>query len=167
MNNGDGGPGRAEEKAYRLLGLRAHSEKELRVKLLASGFSEGVVAGVIDKCRDLGYLNDADYARQRTRELAVNRLAGDRRITADLRERGIGEALCREAIAQIREEFGEEEALDRLVRRKSKGQTVAGMDEREKARLARSLMGKGFPAGLVFKKLKGTKEEGFHGDDWE
>lgn len=159
--------GKAEAKAYRLLALRAHSEKELRAKILAGGFGERLVAEVIGKCRELGYLDDRSYARQRARELAVNRLAGDRRIAADLRERGIGEDLAREAIVQIREEFSEAEALDRLVRKRSGGKGGAALEEKERARLVRSLMGKGFPAGLVFRKLNQTQEEGFHGDDWE
>ena len=147
---------KAEIKAYRLLALRAHSEKELRAKLLAAGFGEGLVAEVIGKCRELGYLDDGKYARQRTRELAVNRLAGDRRIAADLRERGIAENLVREAIAQIRQEFSEEDALARIVRKRSKGREVVGMDEKERVRMARNLMGRGFSPGLVFKMLNQT-----------
>ena len=164
---GDPLRGKAEKKAYRLLTLRAHSEQELSAKLRQGGFPEEVVAGVLEKCRELGYLDDRSYARQRARELAVNRLAGDRRIAADLRERGIGEDLAREAIVHIREEFSEAEALDRLVRKRSGGQGGAALEEKERARLVRSLMGKGFPAGLVFRKLNQTQEEGFHGDDWE
>ena len=97
----------------------------------------------------------------------MNRLAGDRRIAADLREHGVGEELAREAIAQIREEFSEAEALDRLVRKRSRGGEVAGMGEKERGRLLRSLMGKGFSAGLVLRKLNQTEEEGFHGDEGE
>ncbi len=96
---------KAEQKAYRLLALRAHSEKELRAKLRGGGFAEPVVEAVIEKCRELGYLNDGNYARQRARDLAVNRLAGDRRIAFDLRERGISEELCRQAIAEVRGEL--------------------------------------------------------------
>jgi regulatory protein len=158
---------KAQKKAYRLLALRAHSEKELRAKLLAGGFAEKVVAGVIEKCRELGYLNDGNYARQRARELAVNRLAGDRRIAADLRERGIAESIGREAIAGVREELSEEAALERLLRKKSKGLAVSGMDDRQKARLVRSLIGKGFPTGLIFRKVNRTEEEGLYGDDGE
>jgi regulatory protein len=158
---------KAEKKAYRLLALRAHSEKELRAKLREGGFAESVVAGVVEKCRGLGYLDDGKFARQRARELAVNRLAGDRRIAVDLRERGIVEELTREAIAAVREELSEEEALDRLLRKRSKGMAIAAMDNRGKARLARGLMGKGFPTSLIFQKLNGTKEEGLHDDDGE
>lgn len=158
---------KAEKKAYRLLALRAHSEKELREKLGKGGFAAPVVAGVIEKCQEFGYLNDEKFARARARELAVNRLAGNRRIALDLRERGISEELCRQAIAEVRTEISEEDAVERLFRKKAKGIAVACMDKREKARLARSLMGKGFPVGLIIRKFKGTGEEGVHGNDGE
>jgi regulatory protein len=159
--------GRAEGKAFRLLTLRAHSEKELRVKLRAGGFSETIVEEVLRRCRELGYLNDETFARQRARVLAISRLAGDRRIALDLRERGIEAELCRRVIAEVRGELGEDEAVKRLLRKKIPGRPVAALSDREKARLARGLMGKGFPTGLILKTLKKTEEEGFHGDDGE
>jgi regulatory protein len=159
--------GRAEGKAFRLLTLRAHSEKELRAKLHAGGFTDAVVERVMGRCRELGYLNDELFARQRARMLAVSRLAGDRRIAFDLRERGIDSMHAAQVIAEVRGEFGEEEAATRLLRKKIRGRPVASLTEREKAGLARSLMGKGFPTGLILKILKKTEEEGFHGDDGE
>lgn len=158
---------KAEKKAYRLLALRAHSEKELRAKLQAGGFAATEVGGAIERCRELGYLDDAAFARQRARELAVNRLLGNRRIALDLKGRGIPEALCREAIAEVRGEISEEEALGRLIRKKTKGAPVAALDERETARIARALMAKGFPAGLIMRELRKTQEEGFDDDDGE
>lgn len=158
---------KAENRAYRLLALRAHSEKELQTKLLRGGFAEAVVNGVIEKCREFGYLNDGSFARQRARELAVNRLAGDRRIAFDLKERGISEELARQAIAEVRGELSEEEAVDRFLAKNAKGVAIAGMDDREKKRLATRLMGKGFPTGLIFRKLLRAEEEGVHVDDGE
>ena len=159
--------GRAEAKAFRLLTLRAHSEKELRAKLRAGGFADVVIERVIRRCRELGYLNDEAFARQRARVLAVSRLAGDRRIAFDLRERGIDAGLSAQVIADVRGELDEEEAAKRLLRKKIRGRPVAALNDREKAGLARSLMGKGFPTGLILKILKKTEEEGFHDDDGE
>lgn len=156
---------KALDRAYRLLARRARSEEELRRKLVEAGYPEGIVAMVLDKCRDLGYLNDARYARQRARDLAVNRLAGDRRIAADLRERGIAAATAREAIAAVRCETGEGEALERLVQKKTRGVPLAALDERQRARLARGLLGRGFPPGLVFTTLKRGQEREIDGDD--
>ncbi len=158
---------RAEEKAFRLLALRAHSEKELREKLRAGGFAGDAVDRAVGRCRELGYLSDEAFARQRARTLAIDRLAGDRRIACDLRERGIEPELSIRVIAEVREELGEEEAARRLLRKRTGGRLVAEFDEREKARVARGLMGKGFPAGLIMKMLKTTEEDGFHGDDGE
>ncbi|MDO9229691.1 MAG: regulatory protein RecX [Syntrophales bacterium] len=159
--------GRAEGKAFRLLTLRAHSEKELSAKLREGGFSAPVIEQVVRRCRELGYLNDEAFARQRARVLAVSRLAGDRRIAFDLRERGIDAGLSARVIAEVRGELDEEEAARRLLRKKIRGRPVAALNEREKAGLARSLMGKGFPTGLILKILKKTEEEVFHDDDGE
>jgi regulatory protein len=158
---------RALQKAYRLLALRGHSEAELRDKLRKGGFAEAVIAPVLSRCRELGYLDDGKFARQRARELAVNRLLGDRRIAADLRGKGIPEELCREAIAAAREEITAEEALGRLLGRRAKGAADGPPDERDRGRMLRSLMGKGFPPGLIAKALKINEEDGFHGDDGE
>ena len=159
--------GRAEAKAFRLLTLRAHSEKELRAKLRVGGYTADVIEAVIRRCQELGYLNDELFARQRARALAVNRLAGDRRIAFDLREKGVDAELIEHAIAQVRGELGEEDAVARLLRKKIRERPVASLSEREKASLARSLMGKGFPTSLILKMLKKKGKEGFHDDDGE
>ena len=48
-----------------------------------------------------------------------------------------------------------------------KKEAIAGMDVREKARWVRRLLGKGFPTGLIYRKIKGIEEEGVHDDDGE
>ena len=156
---------KAEKKAFHLLTLRAHSEKELSAKLHGRGFADDVVAGVVEKCRGLGYLNDGEFARQRARELAINRLLGDRRIALDLRERGIPEALSLQAIAEAREEMGEEAAVETLLHRKERGKVCPPIDEKERLRLARGLLGKGFPRALIYRKLWKGEEEEVHDDD--
>ncbi|MCL2670212.1 MAG: recombination regulator RecX [Syntrophaceae bacterium] len=161
---------KARRKAYRLLALRSHSEGELEAKLKASGFSEAAMAGALARCRGLGYLDDGKYARQRARDLAVNRLYGDRRISADLRGKGISEALLREAIAAAREELGAGEAIGRLLAKQGAAPDE-DLDRRRKERLIRGLMARGFSRGLIFSVFKDknteTGEDGFHGDDGE
>ncbi|MHB8772150.1 MAG: regulatory protein RecX [Syntrophales bacterium] len=158
---------KAEQTAFRLLTLRAHSEKELRAKLRDRGFGEDIVDAVLGKCRRLGYLDDAKFARGRARELVVNRLLGDSRISLDLRDRGIPEELSRQAIAEARQEMGEEEAVETLLRRKGRAKVCPPLDEKERLRLARGLLGKGFPRGLVYRKLWKAKEEEVHDDAGE
>ena len=157
---------KARQKAYRLLALRSHSEWELAAKLRSCGFPESAITDALTRCRELGYLDDGRYARQRARELAVNRLLGDRRFAADLMAKGIPADLGREAIAAAREELGAAEAVDRLLTKKGAAKPEA-LDGRGREKLIRGLLGKGFPRGLVFQRLKSTKEDGVHDDDGE
>ncbi|HUH66539.1 MAG TPA: regulatory protein RecX [Syntrophales bacterium] len=149
---------KARERAYRLLAVRARSERELRAKLKERGFEEPVVEEVTARLRELNYLDDESFARQWARNLAVNRLLGNRRIAASLSEKGIRDQLIRQVLSEVREELSEEEAVFRLIRKKMDKKT-AKMDDKEKRRLAQSLMGKGFPPGLVFDILKRSKED--------
>ena len=52
----------AKQKAYRLLSLRPHSEKELEKKLREKGFPAVVIKEALEKLHDLKYLNDASFA---------------------------------------------------------------------------------------------------------
>ena len=74
----------AKQKAYRLLSLRPHSEKELEKKLREKGFPAAVIKEALEKLHDLKYLNDASFAIQWARNLAVNKLWGNRKIIASL-----------------------------------------------------------------------------------
>jgi len=150
---------KARQKAFRLLSLRGRSVKELRSKLLEKGFGDPVVNRVIAGLRELGYLDDAAFAREWARSLAANRLYGNRRLETSLLEKGISSGLIREAIAGVRKEHPEREALEAVVRKKLKGRKPGDLDRRDKQRLARSLLGKGFPSGLIFDFLR-IQEEG-------
>jgi len=149
---------KAKQRAFRLLAVRARSEKELRIRLNERGFDESVVRDVAARLRELKFLDDESFARGWARNLAVNRLLGNRRIEASLREKGIRRELREQVITEIREEFSEHKALMALLRKK--GDTIPiKMDDREKNRLARSLIGRGFSPDLVFDILR--SKEGF------
>ncbi len=151
--------GRALQKALRFLSLRGRSTSELRAKLREKGFPDSDIARVTARLADLGYLDDAAFARDRARNLAVNRFYGNRRIEQDLMEKGVPEGFIRQAITGARLEMPEREALDILVGKKLRGRKIRELDRREKQRLAQSMIGKGFPAGMIFEVL-GNKEEG-------
>jgi len=158
---------KATQSAYRLLALRPLSEKELRTKLTQKGFSRSVVESVAARFKELGYVNDESFARQWARMLAVNRLWGNRRIEMGLREKGISRELIADAIALAREEITEKAAIIQLLGKKGKGQRITPEDNRPednrgKRRLMQSLMGKGFPSGLIFEILSIRGEEEVH-----
>jgi regulatory protein len=155
----------ARQKAYRLLSLRPHSEKELAKKLRDKGFSETVIKEALEKLRDLKYLNDSSFAVQWARNQAVNKLWGNRKIIAGLREKGVQARLIDEAVAAARQELSEEEAVAVLIRKKSAGKKIAVLEFKEKQKIFQGLMGRGFPPGLILNKLGKTGEEEFNGED--
>jgi regulatory protein len=150
---------KAMQKALRLLALRGRSTKELRFKLRERGFDESVVNQVISSLAEHRYVDDGIFAREWARNLAVNRLYGNRRIELSLLEKGISRDLIKEMLADLRKELPERESLNALLRKKLKDRKISELDRKESNRLAQSLMGKGFPAGLVFEVLR-IKEEG-------
>ncbi len=164
---------RAKDKAFRLLGIRAHSEMELRRKLKSGKFSSTVVEMAIERCRELGYIDDAQFARARARALASGKQSGNRRIAFDLKERGVSGDIVDAAIAEVDEEIAEEKRI-RLFLEKQRPVKTTGEKAvdpsvifKEKARLIRSLTGRGFPLDIIMDTIN-TREEGkFHGNDGE
>ena len=149
----------AKQKAYRLLALRPHSEKELKKKLREKGFPAVVIKETLEKLHDLKYLNDASFATGWARNLAVNKLWGNRKIIASLREKGVAAHLIDGAIAAARLEISEEDAITVLVRKKAAKKKPTAFDIKEKQRIFQSLMGRGFPPGLILNKLGKAVEE--------
>ena len=152
----------AKQKAYRLLSLRPHSARELEKKLLEKGFPKTIVKEALEKLHELKYLNDASFAGSRAHQLAAGKLWGNRKITACLREKGVDDRLIDDAIASARRELSEEEAIALWLKKKaSKGQP----DRKEKQKIFQSLMGRGFPPGLILKILGTPAEEEADGEN--
>jgi len=149
----------AKQKAYRLLSLRPHSERELEKKLREKGFPAAVVKEALEKLLDLKYLNDASFAKGLARNLATNKLWGNRKIIASLREKGVADRLIDDAVAAARQELSEEEAIVILIKKRAAKKKAAVMDIKEKQRIFQSLMGRGFPPGLILNKLGKSAEE--------
>ncbi len=149
---------KAEAKAFRLLTRRAHSEKELRAKLTAVPFSKDIVDDVVDKCFRLGYLNDEVFAKQRARSLALNRLFGDLKISADLKERGVSSEILQGTIIQIDSEIDEMGRIRKLIEKRRRANETLLSDERQKARLIRNLLSRGFSLALIRKTINEEEE---------
>jgi regulatory protein len=95
-------------RALNLLGFRARSEAEIRERLARYGFVGETIDAVVVRLEELGYLDDAEFARAKAREKA--RRYGPRRVSVELKKSGIGEALAREVVQQEfagRSEVGE------------------------------------------------------------
>ena len=155
----------AKQKAYRLLSLRPHSAREIEKKLREKGFPAAVIKEALEKLHELKYLDDVAFTSQWARHLAVNKLWGNRKIFADLQTKGVTANQIDDAIAAARSEMPEDEAVTLLIKKKTAGKKCSLQDIKVKKRIFQSLLGRGFPAGLILSKLGKIPEEDIHGED--
>jgi regulatory protein len=114
----------AMSRALNFLGYRARSEKEARDRLRRYGYGEGTLEGVIGRLKELGYLDDEEFARYVAREKA--RRYGPRRISAELRKSGVDAELTRTVVDQEFSQRSEiEEARSIAAQRYNVGGSVA------------------------------------------
>jgi regulatory protein len=145
---------RAKAKALRLLAARPRTAPEVRERLERAGFGPEVSA-VIEWLSGLGYLDDEAYARDRARRLVAPGGMGPRLAEARLTAAGIPLALARRAVSEALAAGGEGTAMSgeaercRLLAARRASGPVAELDDRERSRLARFLLGRGFSGAAV------------------
>lgn len=91
---------KAYAQALRFLTLRAHSEKELYRKLLKN-HSARCAEFALQKCRELGFLDDEDFAARYAEELMRNKRYGLARIRSALYEKGIDREITDKVIKSL------------------------------------------------------------------
>jgi len=122
-----------------LLARREHSRLELRRKLSARGFPDTMIEQALDGLEDDGLLSDQRFAES----FAGSRLRrgqGPQRILAELRQRGVAEALALRAVEELDADWFAEA---RAVRARRFG-PAAPASFKERARQARFLQYRGF-----------------------
>ena len=153
----------ARALALRVLAFHGRTEAQLRARLARAGHG-GAADDVIGWLRRLGYLDDAAYARTHAR-LLIGRLA-PRAAERRLRAAGVAPAIASGAVRDAAEDRaagrapGEtaELALCRAaLRRRLRGADPGALDDRDRARLARFLLGRGF-SGEVVARVVGPRE---------
>lgn len=107
------------EKALRLLEFRSHSERELIDKLKRAGSVDEDIERVLEFCREYGFVNDEQYAKRRARDLQNLKKFGRRRISQELRRKGIAQELIDLAVSELEDD--EEDRLYPLVLKKLGG----------------------------------------------
>ena len=93
----------ALDKAVSMLALRARSRGEISQKLLRTGYSEETVNMVMYKLEKEGFLDDQDFAEQWTSYRSGQKI-GPRRISMELRQKGVSAADTERALEDISEE---------------------------------------------------------------
>jgi regulatory protein len=108
------------ERALDMLEARARGVTELRRLLIKKGEPADAVDAAIERLRASGVLDDANFARQLTRSKALGGGHSRRRIQQELAKRGVARDVSDEAIAEVFDEEGVDEAaaIERVARKK-------------------------------------------------
>jgi regulatory protein len=141
----------AMNRALNLIGYRARSEAEVRERLRLRGHGEGAIGAVIERLRELGYLDDEEFARSAAHQKA--RKYGPRRVEADLRRGGVGTEAARRA---VEEEFdGRSELED--ARRAARQRYNTEKSDALARRVYGFLMRRGYSADICAEVARGYR----------
>ncbi|PNU18996.1 recombinase RecX [Geothermobacter hydrogeniphilus] len=143
--------------ALRLLTRRDHSRAELQRKLLQRGFDAEAVTRVLDRCRQLGYLDDRRYAEQLARSLAGSGRAVGRRLELELKKRGIESSLVEQACAAVDARTDRGNLIIDLAARRYPGFDYARADDARRRRVVNFFLRRGFPLGEILAALNSER----------
>ena len=137
--------------AFRALGQRALSEAELRGRMLRRQPDPELVSGVLERVRELGYLNDEQVAQVEVRRRGV----GSGRVRQKLRQRGVENQVIEEVLAERDPEAEAEDARTLLTRRWPSFQRAPDPQKRAFAFMLR----RGYSSSLIWLLLREVAAE--------
>lgn len=138
----------ALESAVRILARRDHTHTELALKLRQRGFCRTAIAAALARCRELGYLDDANAAMTLAHHMAA-RGYGPLWIRRALIKKGLDTDLIEKALTCC----GDEPVQVRRARRQLDKKSAALAREpdpwKRRQKAYRYLIGRGFSAAVV------------------
>ena len=137
--------GTAVDTALRLLARRAHSRAEMRQKLARRGYEEDEVGSAMARLTEIGYLDDAAFARGLVRHRSATR--GSLAVSAELAAKGIDRRGTAEALAELDPESQLASATRLAERMCPRGQEIGYREMLD--RVGVKLLRRGFPSGIV------------------
>lgn len=102
------------DRAIQYLSRRMHSRKELEQKLRKADFADQNIAAAMDRLTKLGYLDDAEFARQKLLS-GQRKLMGSRRVMQELRKSGVDGSTAQRAIEDHFSDEGAKESAQTLI----------------------------------------------------
>ena len=143
------------DRALNILAAHARSRRDLRIRLRRTGAADGDVTWVLERLEKLGYLNDAEYARQ----LAHTRILGGgtskRRVEQELYKRGVPKETATEAIDATLAEVELDEYGAALNAARKRLRALASLDDvTRRRRLYAFLARRGYQPDVVGRVVK-------------
>jgi regulatory protein len=134
----------AVEAALRLLAMQQRSEKDLRDRLRRRGLRQAAVDAAVTRMQELGYLNDAAYARSYVEARQASTPRSRRALSFELSRHGVDRELASEVTSELSDPDAAYDAAQRRLR------ALRGVDRQTFARrLGNFLASRGFSYGTA------------------
>ncbi len=139
----------ALEAALRLLSYRPRSERELHERLVRKGFARAIADETLGRLRELGYLDDAAFARFWTDTRQAAQPRSRCLLRSELWRRGVPHDVAEEATAEVADDEAAYEAASRRLR------ALHGLEySKFRERLGRFLTSRGFSYGVARRTIE-------------
>lgn len=139
-------------RAFKILHYRQRSVKEMRNRLLRIGFDEILVDEVISELVVDKSLDDERFARAFINDHTSLKPKGNRYIINELTKKGIGN----ETIECLLENRDEKQMILEFIEKKARNLNIHERKDRQK--LLRRLLSRGFTSNLVYEIVKAKGE---------
>jgi regulatory protein len=148
--------------AARLLAGRAQSAGEMREKLRRRAARAADVDTALAKLKELGYLNDRQFAESFASGRVENEGLGRARVLRDLRQRHVAPAVAERAVKQAYGDKDETILIEAFLARRYRGKDLRALlgDAGQVAAAYRRLRYAGFSGGASIGVLKRYAAEG-------
>jgi regulatory protein len=143
----------------RWLTTRARSEADLRRRLKQRGCDDKDSEQALQRCRELGYIDDPRFATERASQLMRQGRAVGPRLIMELKKEGLSEALATQAQQQCHEQHDERALLAELVDRRYARLDFSALEDRDKRRIVNYLQRRGFPLAMILDHLKDKERQ--------
>jgi regulatory protein len=112
------------------------------------------VSNVIERLKELNYLDDTRFAADYTRLRKENQKLGPRRVRQDLAVKGVAKELISDAVSSIYDNVDEVALAREYIERKRIKQPEGENRQKDAARVMGRLLRAGFSAGTVYKVIR-------------
>ena len=145
---------KAKEKAFSLLSRRAYASAQLRQKL-EGDFPPDCIDRVMERCADLGLIDDLDYAQRAARDLVHLKHYSLSRVRQELAHRGIGQNEIEDAL-ELFADYDERQALRQLLEKKY---AASLREEKDRRRAFSALVRLGYDSGEIRGEMEKLRAE--------
>lgn len=138
---------KAKNKAIKYLGYKARTEKEIYKKLLTEYYPSDIIEKTITFLKKYNYVNDENYARAYITEKFNIKGYGIKRLTYELKSRGIESSIIENIIYELNDEIDEKHKAVELLNKKIKGEK--NIDYKLKQKLYGYLARRGYNYSVI------------------